>query len=45
MLLAQLLLLVIVVAAFSAGYGLRAYISHRRRQRWKLAAWRSGPHL
>jgi len=29
-------LLILVVAAFAAGYGLRAYISWRRRQRWNL---------
>jgi Tfp pilus assembly protein PilX len=27
-------LVVIVVVAFLAGYGLRSYISHRRRHKW-----------
>lgn len=30
---AALILLVVVVVAFAAGYGLRAYISRRRRRR------------
>ncbi len=31
---AQILLMLIILAAFSAGYGLRAFISYRRRRLW-----------
>jgi hypothetical protein len=30
----QITLLAIIALAFAAGYGLRAYISYRRRHRW-----------
>jgi hypothetical protein len=30
----QIALLTLLLLAFFAGYGLRAFISHRRRHRW-----------
>ncbi len=34
---AQFLLVLIVVASFAAGYGLRAFISYRRRRLWQAS--------
>ncbi len=34
---AQIMLALIIIAAFAAGYGLRAFISYRRRRLWKAS--------